>query len=54
MTTSVAKEAGNASTAGNNRAYSNRRCGKDECSDGKTPIARSRVSSKKPICQGCR
>jgi len=52
MSTSVAKEAGNASTTGDNRACSNRRCGKNKCGDGETPTARGMVSSKEPICYG--
>ena len=52
MTTSVAEETGNASSAGNNRAHSNGGSGKDKCSDGKTLTARGRVFSKKPICHG--
>jgi len=53
MTTSVANKIGNATTVGNNRACSNRESGENECSNGKTPIARGRASSKKPICDGC-
>jgi len=33
MASSLAKEIGNASTAGNNKAYSNRKCGKNEYSN---------------------
>jgi len=52
MTLSMAKEA-TTSLIGNNRAHSNGRCGKNECSDGETSTARNRVSSKKSICYGC-
>jgi len=41
------------STVGSNRAYSNERCGKNECSNGETPTARGRVSSEELICYGC-
>ena len=51
-TSSLAKEAGDASTAGSYRAYSNERGRKDECSDDKSSIE-GRVSSKKPIHYGC-
>jgi len=53
MASGLAKGAGNASTVGSYRTCSNRRSGKDKCGNGKTPIARSRVSSKKPISYGC-
>jgi len=50
---SLAKEAGDVSTAGFNRTCSNGRSRKNECSDGKSSIE-DRVSSKKPIYYGCR
>jgi len=53
MASSLAKEAGVASTAGSNRTCSNRRCEKNGCSNGETLTARGRVSSKEPICYGC-
>jgi len=53
MASGLAKETEDTSTAGSNRTYSNGRCGKDKCGNGKTPTARGRVSSKKPIHHGC-
>jgi len=52
MTTSVTKEAENASTVGNNKAYSNGGSGKDGYSDD-TLSAKSRGYAKKPLCYGC-
>jgi len=53
MASSLAKEAGDTSTAGSNGAYSNGRYRKNECGDGETLIARGRVFFKEPICYGC-
>jgi len=53
-TTSVADEAENAFSAGNNRACSNGESGKNEYGNRKTLIARSRVPLKKLICHRCR
>jgi len=53
MASGLAKEAEVASTAGSNRTYSNERSEENQCSDGETPTARGRVSSKKSICYGC-
>jgi len=53
MTSSLAQEAGDALTAGFHSACSNGRSGKDEYGDGK-PSTEGRVSSKEPICYGCR
>jgi len=53
MASSLAKEAGDASTAGSHGTYSNEKCREDECSDGK-PLTESRVSFKEPIHHGCR
>ena len=53
MASSLAKEAGDASTAGSHGTYSNEKCKEDECSDGK-PLTESRVSFKEPIHHGCR
>ena len=52
MTTSLAKEAGNASIVGNNSACSNGGSGENRCSDG-TPSTESRVCPKKPLYYGC-
>ena len=51
-TTSVAEEAGNALSAGDNRASSNRRSREDQSSSG-VPSTESRVCSKKPLHHGC-
>ena len=44
----MAKEAGNTSTADDNRACSNGRSGENRCSNG-IPSIESRVCSKKPL-----
>jgi len=54
MASSLAKETEDVSTMDNNRACSDGRCGKDKCDDGKIPVARDRISLKKPICHGYR
>jgi len=51
MTLSVAEEA-NASSAGNNRACSNRRSGKNECSDDEGIGAGDRAPKKRPLRDG--
>ena len=53
MASSLAKEAGDASTVGSYRTCSDGRSKEDKCSNGETPTARDRVSSKKPIHYGC-
>jgi len=53
MASSLAKEVGDTSTVGSYRTCSNGRSRKDKCSNGKTPTARGRVSSKKLIHYGC-
>ncbi len=53
MTTSVAEEVRNAASVGDNRTHFNRESREDEHSDGKAPVAKGRVSSKKPIYYGC-
>jgi len=53
MTSSLAKEAGVASTAGSNRTCSNGRCEKDKHSHDDLSTE-DRVSLKKPIYYGCR
>jgi len=52
--TGLAKEAGDASTAGSHRTCSNGRSRKDKCGNGEILTARGRVSSKELICHGCR
>jgi len=52
MALSLAKEAGDTSTAGSNRACSDGRCGKDKHSYG-DPSTQNRVSLKEPIYYGC-
>jgi len=49
----LAKEAGDASTAGSHRTCSNGRSRKDKCGNGEILTARGRVSSKELICHGC-
>jgi len=49
----MAKEIRSASTAGSNRAYSNRGGGKDKCSDD-MPQSEGRMGSMKPIYHGYR
>jgi len=51
-TISVAEEAGNATSADDNRACSNGRSEEDKCVNGKTSVARGSVSTKEPICHG--
>ena len=53
MTTSVAEEAENISSAGDNRACSDRRSEKDECGN-ETPSTERRDCPKKPLCYGYR
>ena len=53
MTTSIAEEAGNASTVGNNRTCSNRESRENKYGDSKAPAARGTGSSKEPLCYGC-
>jgi len=53
ITTSIAKEVGNASTASDNRAYFNERSGENRGSNGMSLIE-DRRDSMKPICYGCR
>ena len=53
MIISMAEEAENAALAGNNRIYSNRGSRKDKRGNDKAPVARGRVSTKKPIYHGC-
>jgi len=50
----MAKEAGNTSTAGDNKICSDGRCGKNEYGDGKILTARDRVPLKELVCHGCR
>jgi len=50
--TSVAKKTGNTSSVGDNRAYSNGRSEKDECSDN-MPSAEGRGYTKKSLCYRC-
>ena len=52
MTTSVAEEAGNAFSVGDNRACSDGGSGKDRYSDD-MPSAESREYTKKPLYYGC-
>jgi len=52
-TTSVAEEAGNGSSAGDNRTCSDRRSRKDECNNDAPSIERGDCS-KKPLCNGSR
>ena len=52
MTTSVAEEAGNASSVGDNRACSDGGSGKDRYSDDML-LAESREYTKKPLHYGC-
>ena len=51
MTLSVAEKA-NASSAGNNRACSNRRSGKNECSDDEEIGAGDKAPKKRPLRDG--
>ena len=53
MITSMAKEAGNASIASNNRAYSNRGSRKDGYSDD-MPSTKGRECTKKLLCHRCK
>ena len=53
MTTSVAKKVENASTASNNRAYSNGGSGEDRGGNGMLST-KDRGCSKKPLCDGSR
>jgi len=50
-TTSLAKEAGNVSTAGDNKAYSNKESGKNRGGNGMPPTE-GRVCPKEPLCHG--
>ena len=50
-TISMAEEAGNAALAGDNRACSNGRSGKDRSGDD-IPSAEGRGYTKKPLCYG--
>jgi len=53
MTTSMAEEAENASSADDNRACSNRGSREDKDSNG-VPLTEDRGCSKKPLCNGSR
>jgi len=50
--TSVAEEARNASSVGNNRACSDGGSGKNRCGND-TPSAEGKGHTKKPLCYGC-
>jgi len=50
MALSLAKETEDASAAGNNGAYFDRRDRGNKCSDGVLPTAKGRVHSTKLIC----
>jgi len=52
MTISIVEEAGNASSAGNNRAHSNGRNRQNRGSNG-ISSTEDRGYSKKPLCYGC-
>ena len=52
MASSIAKEAENASTAGNNGVCSNEGSGENRCGNS-TLLTEGRVCSKKLICYGC-
>jgi len=54
ITTSVAEKAGNAASAGDNRAYSNGGSRKNKCSSSKKSGAgtRNRAAEKGPLCYG--
>jgi len=51
MTLSVTEEA-NASSAGDNRACSNKRRGKNKYSDSEGIGAKDRAPKKRPLCNG--
>jgi len=53
MTLSVAEEARNALSAGDNRACSNRRSRENECSND-IPITEGKIGTMQPICHGDR
>ena len=50
MTTSVAEKAGNASSAGDNRAHSNRRSGENKCDGCEKVRAGNRGTKEEPLC----
>jgi len=52
MASGLAKEAGDALTAGSHRTCSDGRSREDKYSDG-NPSTEGRVFSKEPICYGC-
>jgi len=52
MALGLAKEVGDASTAGSYGTCSDERCGKNKCSYGDSSTE-DRVFSKEPICYGC-
>ena len=52
MASDLAKEAGIASTVGNNRACPDGRSGEDKYGNG-NPSTEGRVFSKEPICYEC-
>ena len=52
MTLSVAEKARSTFLVDNHRAYSNRRSGKNKCSDGKGIETRDRNPKKIPLCNG--
>ena len=54
MTLSVAEEARSTSSVGNNRAHSNRRSGKNECSNNEGTGVRDRASKKRFLYNGGR
>ena len=53
MTTSVAEEAGNATSVGDNRVHSDKENRENECGNV-TPSTEGGGCSKKPLCNGGR